>query len=42
MGASGNYKKIPDAEVFMPIVARKPQSLESMFAEVAKLQELRK
>lgn len=41
MAASGNYKNLPDEDIFIPTSAKKTQSLESMMAEVAKLQQLR-
>ena len=37
MAASGNYKRVPDEEVFIPAARRKPQTQEQMMAELAKL-----
>ena len=41
MSASGNYKRVPDEEAFIPTAVSKPQSKESMLAEIAKLNQLR-
>lgn len=41
MSASGNYKKVPDEDVFIPTAVSKPQTAESMMAEIAKLRSLR-
>jgi len=37
MAASGNYKRIPDEDIFIPAARRKPQTQEQMMAELAKL-----
>jgi hypothetical protein len=37
MAASGNYKRIPDEDVFIPASRKKPQSNEQMIAELSKL-----
>ena len=39
MAASGNYKRVPDEDVFIPSSKRPKQSQEQMFAELAKLQK---
>lgn len=41
MSASGNYKRVPDEDAFIPTAVTKPQSKESMLSEIAKLQQLR-
>lgn len=41
MSSSGNYKKVPDEDAFIPTAVTKPQSKESMLAEIAKLNQLR-
>jgi hypothetical protein len=38
MAASGNYKKVPDEEVFIPSKRKPVQTQEQMFAELMKLQ----
>lgn len=37
MAASGNYKRLPDEEVFIPASRKKPQTEEQMIAELSKL-----
>lgn len=37
MASSGNYKRVPDEEVFIPAVARPNQTQAQMLAELAKL-----
>lgn len=37
MAASGNYKRVPDEDVFIPAARKKPQTQEQMMAELAKL-----
>lgn len=39
MAASGNYKKVPDEEVFIPSKRKPTQSQEQMIAELMKLQK---
>lgn len=39
MAASGNYKKLPDEEVFIPAARKPKQAQEVMFAELMKLQK---
>jgi hypothetical protein len=41
MAASGNYKRVPEEDTFIPAAVRRPQSQEAMFAEIAKLKALR-
>lgn len=38
MAASGNYKRIPDEDVFIPATKRPKQSQDAMIAELMKLQ----
>jgi len=37
MAASGNYKRVPDEDVFIPAARKKPQTQEQMMQELAKL-----
>jgi hypothetical protein len=37
MAASGNYKRVPDEDVFIPAAKKPKQSNEQMFAELMKL-----
>lgn len=37
MAASGNYKRVPDEDIFIPSARKKPQSQEQMMQELAKL-----
>lgn len=37
MAASGNYKRVPDEDIFIPSSRKKPQSQEQMMQELAKL-----
>jgi hypothetical protein len=37
MSASGNYKRIPDEDVFIPAATKPNQTVEQMAAELAKL-----
>jgi hypothetical protein len=37
MAASGNFKRVPDEDVFIPSVRKKPQTQEQMMQELAKL-----
>lgn len=39
MAASGNYKKVPDEEVFIPSKRKPVQSQQQMIAELMKLQQ---
>lgn len=39
MAASGNYKRVPEEEVFIPASKKPRQSQEQMFAELMKLQQ---
>lgn len=39
MAASGNYKRVPEEEVFIPSSKKPKQSQEAMFAELMKLQK---
>lgn len=39
MAASGNYKRLPEEEVFIPAAKRPKQTQEAMFAELMKLQK---
>jgi hypothetical protein len=39
MAASGNYKRVPDEEVFIPASKRPKQSQDAMLAELMKLQK---
>lgn len=39
MASSGNYKRLPDEEAFIPASKRPKQSQEAMFAELMKLQQ---
>jgi hypothetical protein len=39
MAASGNYKKVPEEEVFIPASKRPKQSHDAMFSELMKLQK---
>jgi hypothetical protein len=39
MAASGNYKRVPEEEVFIPTRKKPKQSQEAMFAELMKLQQ---
>ena len=39
MAASGNYKRVPDEEVFIPSSKKPKQTQEAMFAELMKLQQ---
>lgn len=39
MAASGNYKRVPDEEVFIPSSKKPKQSQEAMFSELMKLQQ---
>jgi hypothetical protein len=38
MAASGNYKRLPDEDVFIPAAKKPKQSQEAMLAELMKLQ----
>ncbi len=39
MAASGNYKRVPDEDVFIPAQKRPKQSHESMLTELMKLKQ---
>jgi hypothetical protein len=39
MAASGNYKRVPEEEVFIPSTRKARQSEEQMFAELMKLKQ---
>lgn len=39
MAASGNYKTVPDEEVFIPSVIKPEQTHDQMVAELMKLQQ---
>lgn len=39
MAASGNYKRLPEEEVFIPASKRPKQSQDAMLAELMKLQQ---
>ena len=39
MAASGNYKRVPEEEVFIPSARKARQSQEQMFAELMKLKQ---
>jgi hypothetical protein len=39
MASSGNYKRLPDEDVFIPASKRPQQTQEQMFAELMKLQQ---
>lgn len=39
MAASGNYKRVPDEDVFIPARKKPKQSVEAMMSELMKLQE---
>lgn len=39
MAASGNYKRLPEEEAFIPAAKKPKQSQEAMFAELMKLQK---
>lgn len=39
MAASGNYKKVPDEEVFIPSKRKPVQSQQQMISELMKLQQ---
>jgi hypothetical protein len=39
MAASGNYKRVPEEEVFIPTKKKPKQSQDAMFAELMKLQQ---
>ena len=39
MAASGNYKRVPEEEVFIPSTRKAHQSEEQMFAELMKLKQ---
>ena len=39
MAASGNYKRVPEEEVFIPASKKPKQSQEQMIAELMKLQQ---
>lgn len=41
MSSSGNYRRVPDEDAFIPTAVSKPQSQEAMLAEIAKLNQLR-
>lgn len=40
MASSGNFKRVPDEEVFIPAARKKPQTQEQMMAELSKLVNL--
>ena len=39
MAASGNYKRVPEEEVFIPSTRKASQSEQQMFAELMKLKQ---
>jgi hypothetical protein len=39
MASSGNYKRLPDEDVFIPASKRPQQTQEQMLAELMKLQQ---
>jgi hypothetical protein len=39
MAASGNYKRVPEEDVFIPAVRKPAQSSDQMFAELMKLKQ---
>jgi hypothetical protein len=39
MAASGNYKRVPEEEVFIPSTRKARQSEQQMFAELMKLKQ---
>jgi hypothetical protein len=39
MAASGNYKRLPEEDAFIPAAKRPKQSQEAMFSELMKLQK---
>jgi hypothetical protein len=40
MAASGNYKRVPDEDVFIPVVVKRPQANDAMEMEMQKFAEM--
>jgi hypothetical protein len=39
MCASGNYKRVPEESAFIPAARKQEQTVDEMFAELAKLKQ---
>jgi len=40
MAASGNYKRVPEEEAFMPVVVKRPQDKSAMESEMERFAEM--